>query len=89
VEAAAYFVAVESLTNVAKHSGAERCRVRVALRDGHLDLSVTDDGAGGANVNGRGLTGLRNRVEALDGRLVVEDAHPGTRVRAELPCGSS
>jgi signal transduction histidine kinase len=89
VEAAAYFVAVESLTNVAKHSDAQRCRVRVELRDGLLQLSVTDDGAGGAKPAGRGLTGLRKRVEALDGRLVVEDAHPGTRVRAELPCGSS
>ncbi len=88
VEAAAYFVAVEALTNVAKHSGAEHCRVHVAHRGDRLRLDITDDGAGGADPAGAGLTGLRQRVEALDGTLVIEPAHPGTTIRAELPCVS-
>ena len=87
-EAAAYFVAVEALTNVAKHSGAAHSRVHVARRGDRLRVEVSDDGAGGADAGGAGLTGLRQRVEALDGRLWVEDLHPGTRVRAELPCAS-
>ncbi len=87
-EAAAYFVVVEALTNVAKHSGAEHCRVHVAHRRDRLRLEVTDDGGGGADPAGAGLTGLRQRVEALDGTLAVEPAHPGTTIRAELPCAS-
>jgi signal transduction histidine kinase len=87
-EAAVYFVAVEALTNVAKHSGATNCRVHVVHRGDRLRLEVTDDGAGGADPAGAGLTGLRQRVEALDGTLTVEPAHPGTTIRAELPCVS-
>ena len=87
-EAAAYFVVVEALTNVAKHSGAEHCRVRIVHRRDRLRLEVTDDGAGGADPAGAGLTGLRQRVEALDGTLTVRDAFPGTTIRAELPCAS-
>jgi signal transduction histidine kinase len=88
VEAAAYFVAVEALTNVAKHSHAQRGRVLVERRRDHLRVEVTDDGVGGADAGGAGLTGLRQRVEALDGTLTVEPAHPGTTIRAELPCAS-
>jgi signal transduction histidine kinase len=87
-EAAAYFVVVEALTNVAKHSGAEHCRVRIVRRRDRLQLMVTDDGDGGADPAGAGLTGLRQRVEALDGTLAVAEAHPGTTIRAELPCVS-
>jgi signal transduction histidine kinase len=87
-EAAAYFVVVEALTNVAKHSGAERCRVHIVHRRDRLRLEVTDDGDGGADAAGAGLTGLRQRVEALDGTLTVADASPGTTIRAELPCAS-
>ena len=87
-EAAAYFVVVEALTNVAKHSGAEHCRVRIVHRRDRLELSVSDDGDGGADPAGAGLTGLRQRVEALDGTLAVAEAHPGTMIRAELPCVS-
>jgi signal transduction histidine kinase len=87
-EAAAYFVVVEALTNVAKHSRADHCRVRITHRRDRLRLEVTDDGAGGADAAGAGLTGLRQRVEALDGTLAVEPAHPGTMIRAELPCAS-
>jgi signal transduction histidine kinase len=87
-EAAAYFVAVEALTNVAKHSGAEHCRVRIARRGGRLRVEVTDDGHGGADPGGAGLTGLRQRVEALDGTLLVQTGELGTTIRAELPCAS-
>ena len=87
-EAAAYFVAVEALTNVAKHSGGEHCRVVVGRRGDRLRVEVSDDGAGGADAGGTGLTGLRQRVEALDGRLSVQTGELGTTIRAELPCGS-
>jgi signal transduction histidine kinase len=87
-EAAAYFVAVEALTNVAKHSEAEHCRVRIGRRGGRLRVEVADDGRGGADAGGAGLTGLRQRVEALDGTLLVQSGALGTTVRAELPCGS-
>jgi signal transduction histidine kinase len=88
-EAAAYFVAVEALTNVAKHSGAERARVNIARRGDTLRVEVADDGEGGADPRGAGLTGLRQRVEALDGHLAVQSGQAGTTIRAELPCGSS
>jgi signal transduction histidine kinase len=87
-EAAAYFVAVEALTNVAKHSGAEHAHVRIGRQDGTLQVEITDDGEGGADPAGAGLTGLRQRVEALDGRLAVQSGQLGTTIRAELPCAS-
>ena len=88
-EAAAYFVTVESLTNVAKHSGAEHARVRIQHRGDWLRVEISDDGEGGADPGGSGLTGLRQRVEALDGRLAVQSGELGTTIRAELPCASS
>src|SRR3954462_4762118 len=87
-EAAAYFVAVEALTNVAKHSEAQHCRVRIGRRAGRLRVEGGDDGRGGADAAGAGLTGLRERVEALDGTLLVQSGELGTTVRAELPCAS-
>jgi signal transduction histidine kinase len=87
VETAAYFVVAESLTNAAKHAG-DGARAHVSIRDGsdRLTLEITDDGRGGANPAGSGLTGLRHRVEALDGTLTVTSAAGlGTVVRAELP----
>jgi signal transduction histidine kinase len=87
VETAAYFVAAESLTNAAKHAG-EGARAHVSIRDGadRLTLEVSDDGRGGADPAGSGLTGLRHRVEALDGVLTVTSAAgAGTVIRAELP----
>lgn len=88
-ERAAYFVAAEALTNVAKHAPRARATVSVFASDGALWIDVTDDGPGGADADGSGLAGLRRRVEALDGRLTVTDLDPtGTRVRAELPCAS-
>src|SRR5581483_4488044 len=89
VETAAYFVAAEAIANAAKHSGATRVEVRARRRDGALELEVADDGGGGADPAGAGLTGLRRRVEALDGTLEVTSPAGGpTTIRAELPCGS-
>ena len=88
-EAAAYFVTVEALTNVAKHSGAANARVRIGRRAEILRVEIADDGDGGADADGAGLTGLRQRVEALDGRLAVQSGDLGTTIRAELPCASS
>jgi signal transduction histidine kinase len=90
VESAAYFTIAEALTNVAKHSGASRCAITGELRDAWLAVEVTDDGRGGLReASGTGIAGLRGRVEALDGRLlVVSPAGAGTVLRAELPCGS-
>jgi signal transduction histidine kinase len=87
VEAAAYFVASEALTNVARHARAERAVVRVARPDGMLRLEVEDDGLGGADLGaGSGLRGLADRVGALDGTLEVEsEGGRGTVVRATLP----
>ncbi|MFJ8691408.1 sensor histidine kinase [Streptomyces roseolilacinus] len=87
VETAAYFVVSEAVTNAAKHSGATAVSVRVALRDGVLVVRVEDDGGGGADPAGSGLSGLRGRVAALDGSLRI-DSPPGgpTTVTAELPC---
>jgi signal transduction histidine kinase len=87
VETAAYFVAAEALTNAAKHAGATRIDVRIQREPTQLVLEVSDDGRGGADVAGTGLSGLRRRVEALDGRLtVVSPPGEGTKLRAELPC---
>ena len=90
VEAAAYFVACEALTNVAKHAGASHATIRAEHRDGRLIVAVTDDGIGGAAaLDGRGLRGLMDRVEALGGRLSIDTpAAGGTRVVGEIPCGS-
>jgi signal transduction histidine kinase len=87
VETAAYFVAAEALTNAVKHGGARRAAVRVEREDDRLVVEVTDDGRGGADANGNGLSGLRKRVEALDGTLRVASPPGGpTLVRAEVPC---
>jgi signal transduction histidine kinase len=89
VETAAYFVVAEALANAAKHGGGAPARVRARMDGQTLTVEVSDRGAGGADPGGGGLTGLRHRVEALDGRLeVARPAGAGTVVRAELPCGS-
>jgi signal transduction histidine kinase len=87
VESAAYFVVAEALANAAKHSGSEWLDIRIATVGRHLELEVTDDGAGGADPGGSGLVGLRHRVEALDGTLELTSPAGGpTTVYAELPC---
>ena len=71
VETAAYFVAAEALTNAAKHAGGAPARVRAVEEGDTLVVEVADAGKGGADRDGSGLTGLRHRVEALDGRLTI------------------
>ncbi|HEY0535776.1 MAG TPA: sensor histidine kinase [Actinoplanes sp.] len=90
VEATAYFVVAEGLTNVAKHSGATGVAVTVRREPERLVVVVDDDGKGGADeARGSGLTGIRRRVEAFDGRLTLTSPPGGpTRMRVELPCGS-
>ncbi|WP_322921450.1 sensor histidine kinase [Nocardioides renjunii] len=95
VEATIYFVVAEALTNVARHSGAERAHVDVRLRaadDGSevVEAVVRDDGAGGAREGvGTGLSGIRHRVEAMDGRWSLTSPPGGpTELRVVVPCGS-
>lgn len=88
VEETAYYVAAESLANVAKHAKAHRVAVEVRQNNGLLTVDVRDDGIGSADcTKGTGLRGLADRVAALDGRLSV-DSNPGigTRITAEIPC---
>ncbi len=87
VEIAAYYVVSEAVTNAAKHAGAESVRVSLAEADGLLRVAIEDDGVGGADAaGGSGLLGLRDRVEAADGTLVVDSpAGGGTTVLAALP----
>jgi PAS domain S-box-containing protein len=87
VEAAAYYVVAEALTNVAKYGQARSARVSVAAANGTVTVTVADDGIGGADPGmGSGLRGLADRVEALDGRLaVVSPKGAGTTVNAEIP----
>ncbi len=86
-ESTAYFVAAEGLANAIKHAGASRIRISAIVREGRLLVEVSDDGCGGAVINGSGIAGLRDRVAAIDGRLdVTSPRHGGTAVRANLPC---
>jgi signal transduction histidine kinase len=90
VEAVAYFVVAEALTNVAKHSRASHAKVVV---EGHgypgtLTVMISDDGIGGADIRSPGLSGLADRVAGVDGRMSVESPAGGpTIIAAELPCG--
>jgi signal transduction histidine kinase len=87
VEACAYYVVAEALTNACKYAQASAVDVRIASRDGTARIEVADDGVGGAERHvGGGLGGLADRVEALGGRLELESrAGAGTSVRAEVP----
>jgi PAS domain S-box-containing protein len=87
VEAAAYYVVAEGLTNVVKYAQATEVRVSVERLNGFALVEVADDGVGGADpMSGTGLRGLSDRIEALDGRLAVESVPgSGTRLRAEIP----
>jgi signal transduction histidine kinase len=87
VEAAAYYVIAEALTNVAKYARASAAQVRISRDNGRALVEVSDDGVGGADASaGSGLRGLADRVAALDGTLEVHSpAGGGTRILAELP----
>jgi signal transduction histidine kinase len=86
IEANAYFIVAEALTNVAKHAQASAAEVRAYLKDGALHVEVHDDGIGGADPDGHGLVGLADRATALGGRLDIDSPpHRGTRVLAKLP----
>jgi signal transduction histidine kinase len=87
VQVAAYYVVSEALTNTAKHAHAEVVAAAARVQNGHLQITVEDDGVGGADPRmGSGLVGLVDRVEALGGRLrVTSPSGQGTRLHVELP----
>jgi PAS domain S-box-containing protein len=90
VEATAYFVVAEALTNVAKHAHAASATVAVRVLDETLHVEVRDDGVGGVRPDGSGLQGLRDRLAALDGRLRIErPADGGTLVAAAIPISAT
>ena len=90
VELAAYFVVSEALTNVVKHASASEATVLLERETRAVRVTVTDDGSGGAHLAvDSGLAGLRDRLEALDAKLVIQsDRGCGTTISAEIPCGS-
>ena len=91
IEAAAYYVVSEGLTNVQKYARASAARVSVAAGDDELALEVTDDGIGGADATqGSGLQGLADRVEALGGSIAIDSpVGGGTSLLARIPLGQT
>ena len=88
LEATAYFVVAEALTNVAKHARATRAIVTARVDDDRLELRISDDGAGGADPDGSGLLALADRVAVRDGGFLVEAAPDGgTIVAVTIPVG--
>jgi signal transduction histidine kinase len=88
VEATAWFVVCEAVTNALKHAGPATVDVHVAHTEAFLHLTIVDDGHGGADPSGAGLRGLADRAEAAGGQLLVLAGEPvGTRVEVTLPCG--
>jgi signal transduction histidine kinase len=88
VEVGAYYIISEALANAAKHAQATAVNISVGLRGHALDLSVCDDGIGGADTSGPSLTGLADRVHALAGTMqLVSPRGRGTRLRVRLPTG--
>jgi signal transduction histidine kinase len=86
IEASAYFIVAEALTNVVKHSHATRAEVRASVDDGLLRIDIRDDGSGGADPEGHGLVGMNDRVTALGGAREIESPEGGgTRVTVTLP----
>lgn len=90
VEAAAYFVACEALTNAIKYASASKVSMRAVRENGSLLVTVSDDGVGGAVLRrGSGLAGLEDRVAAHGGTLeVVSTRGQGTRIEVAIPCES-
>jgi signal transduction histidine kinase len=91
VEVAAYYVVSEALTNAAKHAAASRVQIVLRLENATLYLAIRDDGVGGADpTRGSGLIGLKDRVEALGGRIeVASSPGSGTRLQVEIPLPSN
>lgn len=91
VESAAYFTVAEALTNVIKHSGADQAWIWLRHSDGRLRVRVGDDGRGGADPTaGSGLDGIRHRLAAFDGTMLLTSPEGGgTEVIAEIPCALS
>jgi signal transduction histidine kinase len=86
VEATAYFVVAEALTNIAKHSRAHRAAITAGVENGTLQVEIQDDGVGGAEREGSGLLGLADRLAVLDGTLRVESTPDGgTLLAAAIP----
>jgi signal transduction histidine kinase len=87
VEAAIYFVTAEALTNIAKYAHAECASVELVVDDDSVRLQISDDGVGGADTaGGTGLSGLCDRVEALDGSIAIESPRGGgTAVTVQIP----
>jgi signal transduction histidine kinase len=90
IEAAAYFVVAEALTNIVKYAHATRARIVIRRTADTVTVEVEDDGIGGARIGrGSGLRGLQDRLAALDGTLSVDSPEgAGTRLRARIPCGA-
>jgi signal transduction histidine kinase len=89
IESIAYFVVAESLTNIAKHAHAQHAFVDVTRSADRLRVLVRDDGVGGADPNGQGLSGLADRVAGVDGTLAITSPAGGpTAIEVELPCAS-
>lgn len=87
IEGAAWFVIAEAVSNVVKHAGVDSLLIEASVEESRLRIAVTDEGVGGADMSGRGLQGLADRVAALGGSLAVRDRAPrGTRVEASFPC---
>lgn len=88
VEATAYFVACEALANVVKHARAGSATVTVSVDESRLDLQIADDGVGGVESRGHGLSNIVDRVNALDGEVtIVSPPGQGTRLEVRIPCG--
>jgi signal transduction histidine kinase len=93
VEATAYYVACEALTNAVKHAGADGVSIAIRISDSELTMEIADDGVGGAEspgpeARGHGLSNIVDRVSALDGEVtVVSPAGAGTRLEVRIPCG--
>ena len=90
-ENTAYFVAVEALANIAKHSGATSATITALRDDSRLVIEISDNGHGGASpARGTGLTGLADRVAVAGGRMLLSSPDGGpTVLRAEIPCSQN
>jgi signal transduction histidine kinase len=87
IEATAYFVACEALTNAVKHARASQVTVTVRLGPGELAMDIADDGVGGADPAGHGLANIMDRAAAVNGEVVIDSpAGQGTRLQLRIPC---